>query len=132
MSSVFTKIILGEIPCFKIAESADCLAFLDINPLQKGHTLVIPKKEVDVLFDLPEREYHALFSFVQKIARAIKSTIPCSRVGVMVIGFDVAHAHIHLIPINSTEDLDFSKKRIQLSKSEMQEIANSIFSAVIL
>jgi len=126
MSSIFTRIITGEIPCYKVAETEDCLAFLDINPLAKGHTLVIPKKEVDYLFDLDDALYAKLFGFSKKVAVAIKKTISCERIGVAVIGLEVPHAHIHLCPINGIHDLSFSNPRVKLTKEEFQSIADSI------
>ncbi len=128
MPSIFTRIIKGEIPCYKVAETDDCLAFLDINPLAKGHTLVIPKKEVDYLFDLDDALYGRLFAFSKKVAVAIKKTIPCERIGVAVIGLEVPHAHIHLCPINGIHDLSFSNPRVKLSGEEFQSVADSIRS----
>ena len=128
MASIFTRIVNGEIPCYKVAETDDCLAFLDINPLAKGHTLVIPKKEVDYLFDLDEDAYVKLFAFSKKVAKAIKETVPCERIGVAVIGLEVPHAHVHLCPINGVHDLSFSNPRVQLTKEEFQELARAIHS----
>lgn len=125
MASVFTKIITGEIPCYKVAETEDYLAFLDINPNAKGHTLCIPKKEVDKLFDLDEISYHGLLEFSRKVAIAIKKAVPCKRVGLTVIGLEVPHAHVHLIPLNSMEDARFINKT-KLDKDEFQTIANAI------
>jgi len=126
MPSIFTRIVNGEIPCYKVAETDDCLAFLDINPLAKGHTLVIPKKEVDYLFDLDDDLYGKLLVFSKKVAIAIKKTIPCARIGVAVIGLEVPHAHIHLCPINGIYDLSFSNPRVKLTKEEFQAVADSI------
>ena len=126
MSSIFSKIIAGEIPCYKVAENENHLAFLDIFPLRKGHVLVIPKKEVDYLFDLDDATYLELMSFSKQLALAIKQTIPCNRVGVAVIGLEVPHAHIHLIPINIDNDMNFANAKLQLSKSEFEEIALAI------
>jgi len=126
MSSIFTKIINGEIPSYKIAENEYCYAFLDIFPLKKGHTLVIPKLEVDKLFDLPEEQYNQLMSFTHKIANAIEQSIECKRVGVAVLGLEVPHAHIHLIPIDSEGDLNFKNPKLKFSNQQMQEIADSI------
>ncbi len=126
MSSVFSKIIAGEIPCYKIAESNDCLAFLDIFPLRKGHVLVIPKKEVDYLFDLDDETFIGLQLFAKQVANAIKKTMTCDRVGVAVIGLEVPHAHIHLIPINTESDMNFSNQKLKLSKKEFEEIAKAI------
>ena len=126
MSTIFTKIVRGEIPSYKVAESEDFYAFLDINPLEKGHTLVIPKKEVDYIFDLQDTEFSQLFLFARRVAKAIKKTIPCSKVGVAVIGLEVAHAHIHLVPLNGVGDLDFKREKLSLSSSELKEISESI------
>ncbi|TXE15794.1 HIT family protein [Psychroserpens burtonensis] len=124
-SSIFTKIISGEIPCYKVAETEDYLAFLDINPNAKGHTLCIPKKEVDKLFDLEETSYHGLMEFSRQVALAIEKAVSCKRVGMTVIGLEVPHAHVHLIPLNSMEDARFINK-IQLEKAEFEAIANKI------
>jgi histidine triad (HIT) family protein len=126
MVSIFSKIIKGEIPCYKVAESETCFAFLDINPLAKGHVLVVPKFEVDYIFDLDEDTYIQLNLFAKKVAIALKKAIPCSRIGVTVIGLEVPHVHIHLIPINEVSDMNFSNKKLDFSKLEFQEIANSI------
>jgi histidine triad (HIT) family protein len=107
MSTIFTKIVRGEIPCHKVAENDQFLAFLDIRPLAKGHTLVIPKREVDYIFDVEDTEYQALFLFAKKVAAAIQAVVPCKRIGVTVIGLEVPHAHIHLIPINKLADMNF-------------------------
>lgn len=124
--TVFSRIIKGEIPCYKIAEDDDNFAFLDIFPLVKGHTLVVPKLEVDKLFDLPEDKYLSLFKFSKKVAEAIKTTFPCNRVSVHVIGLEVPHAHIHLIPIHSMNDCNFANPKLKLSKEEFEHIAKSI------
>lgn len=126
MATIFTKIIQGEIPSYKIAESENFYAFLDINPLAKGHTLVVPKKEVDYIFDLDENTYKKLFIFAKKVAKAIDRSIPCKRVGIIVFGLDVPHAHIHLIPINQASDMNFSSPKLNLSSSEMEEVAKKI------
>jgi histidine triad (HIT) family protein len=126
MVSIFSKIIKGEIPCYKVAESETCFAFLDINPLAKGHVLVVPKFEVDYIFDLDEETYIQLNLFAKKVAISLKKAIPCSRIGVTVIGLEVPHVHIHLIPINEVSDMNFSNKKLDFSKLELQEIANSI------
>ena len=126
MDSVFTRIIKGEIPCYKIAESNDSIAFLDIRPLSKGHTLVVPKREVDRLFDLPVKEFETLWSFAQVVAKAIEGKIACYRVGVAVLCFDVTHAHVHLVPLRTEGDLNFALPKLQLSEEEMQDIAKSI------
>ena len=125
MSTIFTKIVNGEIPCYKIAEDADFLAFLDVNPNAKGHTLCIPKQEVDKLFDLPDELYLGLMAFSKKVAAAIEKTIPCNRVGMAVVGLEVPHAHVHLIPLNVMDDMRFEKK-ISLTKEEMEQVAKDI------
>ena len=126
MPSIFSKIIAGEIPCYKIAENADFMAFLDVFPLKKGHVLVVPKKEIDDVFDLDNETYLGLMSFSKTIATALKKAIPCNRVGVSVVGLEVPHAHVHLIPINTVNDMNFSNAKRSLSKDEFEEIANSI------
>lgn len=125
MSSIFTKIISGEIPSYKVAENKDFYAFLDINPNAKGHTLVIPKKEVNKLFDLEEENYNALMRYARKIAIALEKAVPCKRVGMAVIGLEVPHAHVHLIPLQAMEDIQF-KKKVTLEPQEFIEIANAI------
>lgn len=125
MGSIFSKIISGEIPCHRVAETDDFLAFLDINPNAKGHTLCIPKKEVDQLFDLDETTYNGLMAFSRTIALAIEKAIPCKRVGMTVIGLEVPHVHVHLIPLNAMEDAQFIKKE-KLSTEEFQAVAKSI------
>lgn len=127
MASIFTKIINGEIPCYKVAETEDYLAFLDINPNAKGHTLCIPKKEVDKIFDLDEVAYHGLMEFSRQVAMAIEKAVPCKRVGMTVIGLEVPHAHVHLIPLNSMEDARFTSKE-QLDKEAFEVIAKKITS----
>lgn len=126
MASIFSKIVAGEIPSYKIAETEDFYAFLDIFPLAKGHTLVIPKKEVDYYFDLDDELIAGLNVFAKKIALAMKKAIPCKRIGTTVIGLEVPHAHLHLIPIHSVHDMSFAKPKLQLSKEEMLEIAAAI------
>lgn len=132
MPSVFSKIVAGEIPAYKVAENENYLAFLDIFPLVKGHTLVIPKKEVDYLFDLDEETYIGLMQFAKKVAAGIKKTIPCNRISMQVIGLEVPHAHIHLIPINSMADCNFSQPKLQLSKEEFEGIAEQIRKNIVL
>ncbi|WP_332453562.1 HIT family protein [Chryseobacterium aquaticum] len=129
MSSIFTKIINGEIPAYKIAEDNHFIAFLDAMPLVKGHTLVIPKKEIDLIFDLDSEEYKNLWSFAQNVAKKVKNAIPCVRVGVAVVGLEVPHAHIHLIPLNRVEDMNFKNERLKLSVEEYTEIQNSIINS---
>lgn len=130
MSSIFSKIVSGDIPCYKIAEDSRFFAFLDINPLAEGHTLVIPKQETDYLFDLDDDLYKDLFLFSKKIALAIKKTIPCKKVGVAVIGLEVAHAHIHLIPLNDVYDIDFKRPKLSFSKEEFEQITSRIKQAL--
>ena len=127
MASIFTKIVNGEIPCYKVAETEDFLAFLDVNPNTKGHTLCIPKKEVDKIFDLDESLYNGLMSFSRTVALAIEKTIPCKRVGVSVIGLEVPHVHVHLIPLHTMEDARFTTKTT-ISKEEFEAIAKAINS----
>ena len=126
MSTIFTKIINGEIPCHKVAEDDNHLAFLDIMPLKSGHVLVIPKKQVDYIFDMPPNELSELNLFAQQVAKGIKSAIDCKKVGVVVIGLEVPHAHIHLIPISTVADIDFSKEKLKLSNEELAETASVI------
>jgi histidine triad (HIT) family protein len=126
MSSVFTRIIKGEIPCYKIAENENYFAFLDINPLKRGHTLVVPKIEIDKLFDLDEKTYLGLMDFSRKIALAIEKAIPCNRVGMTIVGLEVPHAHVHLIPINNVNDINFDRKKEIISDSEFLLISEGI------
>jgi histidine triad (HIT) family protein len=130
MASIFSRIAKGEIPSYKIAEDENYLAFLDINPLAKGHTLVIPKKEIDNLFDLDDLLYQGLCLFAKKVAKAIEKCVPCKKIGVAVIGLEVPHAHIHLVPINGIYDLDFSKPKLKFTNEELEAIAKEISSAV--
>jgi histidine triad (HIT) family protein len=125
MASIFSKIITGEIPCYKVAETEDFLAFLDINPNAKGHTLCIPKKEVDKLFDLDEDTYNGLMAFSRSVAKAMEKTIACKRIGMTVIGLEVPHVHVHLIPLNTMEDAQFIKKE-SMTPEEFQAIAKAI------
>lgn len=125
MSSIFTKIVNGEIPCYKIAEDDNYFAFLDINPNAKGHTLCIPKLEVDKIFDMEEEHYLGLMQFSRKVAIALEKTIPCNRIAISVIGIEVPHAHVHLIPLNAMEDIRFQKK-VALSKEEFESLAQEI------
>lgn len=130
MASIFSKIISGEIPSYKIAENDKFLAFLDVFPLVKGHTLVIPKKETDYIFDIEDKEYQEFWLFAKKVSEAVRTAIPCKRVGVTVIGLEVPHAHIHLIPINEVGDINFSRPKLKLDSSEMEEIAKHIRSKI--
>lgn len=132
MASVFTKIIEGAIPSYKVAEDDNCYAFLDINPLKAGHTLVVPKNETDYLFDLNNESYQQLFSFAKKVAIALKSNVPCKRIAVVVLGFEVPHAHIHLIPIDNESEIDFTNPRVKLTKEEMSNIASSVNQEFLL
>lgn len=125
MATIFTRIIQGEIPCYKIAENEHCFAFLDISPLSKGHTLVVPKKEIDYLFDLDTDTYQQLMAFSKQVALAIGRAVPCLRVGVAVIGLEVPHAHIHLIPLHSGS-INFSDPKLKLEKEEFERIATAI------
>lgn len=128
MATIFTKIINGEIPCYKVAENENFLAFLDINPNAKGHTLCIPKREVNKIFDLEEEEYGELMQFSRKVALAMRQVIPCERIGMSVIGLEVPHVHVHLIPLSSMEDARFVQKE-SLTSEEFQTIANKINDA---
>jgi histidine triad (HIT) family protein len=128
MSSIFSKIIANEIPCYKIAENEFCFSFLDINPLQKGHVLIVPKKEVDQLFDLEDKTYFELFSLSKTISSAIKKSFNCNRVGMAVIGLEVPHAHVHLIPINHENDMNFSQPKKSLTSEEFESIASKIIA----
>ena len=125
MASIFTKIINGEIPCYKITENEDFIAFLDVNPNAKGHTLCVPKQEIDKIFDMDDNHFLALMNFSKTIANALEKTIPCKRVGMAVIGLEVPHTHVHLIPLNQMDEMRFEKK-VKFSNEEMQEIAHKI------
>ena len=130
MPSIFSKIVSGDIPAFKVAEDDNYVAFLDISPLAKGHVLVIPKKETDYIFDLDSEEYLGLFSFAKKVAKAMDKTISCERIGVAVIGLEVPHAHIHLVPLHDVSDINFERPKLKFPDSEMKEIADLIKSAI--
>jgi histidine triad (HIT) family protein len=132
MASIFTKIINGEIPCYKVAENDEYFAFLDIMPLVEGHVLVIPKQEVDYIFDLDDKALAGLHLFAKKIAKGIEEVVPCKRVAVAVIGLEVPHAHVHLIPINSMSDANFANPKLSLPKERMQELSAQIASAIKL
>jgi len=131
METIFSKIINGEIPCYKIAEDDRYFAFLDINPLKEGHTLVIPKKNTNYIFDIEDEEYQGLFLFAKKISKAIKENFPCEKIGIAVIGIEVPHAHIHLVPINCVSDMDFKKEKIKLTDSEFKEISKKITKSLL-
>ena len=126
MATIFSKIVAGELPSYKIAEDDRFFAFLDINPLVKGHTLVVPKKEIDYIFDLEDNDLAAMHIFAKRIALAIEKAIPCKRIGVAVMGLEVPHAHIHLIPIQKESDMIISNPKLNLTKEEFSEIANKI------
>ena len=130
MASIFTRIIEGEIPSYKIAEDDDYFAFLDINPLAEGHTLVVPKKEIDYIFDIEDEEYKGLFLFAKKVATAMRKVIKCERIGIAVIGLEVRHAHIHLVPLKTIYDIDFKKPKLKFSPEEFAEIAAKIKGAI--
>lgn len=132
MASIFSKIIAGEIPSYKIAENDKFYAFLDINPLQKGHTLVVPKKETDYIFDIEDNDLAEMMVFAKKVATAVKEAIPCVKIGVAVIGLEVRHAHIHLVPMQKEGDLNFSNKKMTLPAEEMEQIAKAISEKVVL
>ncbi|CAM1360969.1 HIT family protein [Tenacibaculum soleae] len=127
MASIFTKIIVGEIPSYKVAEDENFIAFLDVNPNTKGHTLVVPKREENKLFDLSKEEYNGLMSFSYRVAKAIEKTIPCKRVGMSVIGLEVPHVHVHLIPLNTMADIQFIEK-VKLTNDEFVDLAKNIAS----
>ena len=131
MPSIFSKIVKGEIPCYKVAENENYLAFLDVFPLKKGHTLVVPKKEVDYIFDLDDNTYSGLMTFSKKVAVAIKEAIPCKRLSMQVIGLEVPHVHVHLIPLNTMSDCDFKKEKLKFSKEEFEETARLIASKML-
>ncbi len=126
MASIFSRIVNGEIPCYKIAEDDRFLAFLDVNPLVPGHTLVVPKLEQDYIFDIEDEEFMAFQLFAKNVAKLLKSKIECKRIGVAVIGLEVPHAHIHLIPINTIDDINFSREKLKLSPEKLRELADKI------
>ncbi len=128
MASIFSKIIAGQIPCYKIAETENCFAFLDISPLAKGHTLVVPKQEIDYIFDIEDALLSELNIFAKQVAKAIQKAYPCPKIGIAVVGLEVPHAHIHLVPLNSVGDLDFKRPKLELTKEEFEEIRQNIIS----
>lgn len=130
MPSIFTRIVNGEIPCHKIAETADYLAFLDVRPQAKGHTLCIPKREIDYIFDIEDDMLAGLMVFAKKVAKAVEKVVPCKRIGIAVIGLEVPHAHVHLIPLNSISDLSFGKEPLAMSAEEMRDLAAKIAAAI--
>jgi histidine triad (HIT) family protein len=129
MASIFSRIVSGEIPCYKVAEDENFLAFLDINPLAEGHTLVIPKKETDYIFAISDQEYQALWLFAKKVAKAVEAVVPCKRIGVAVLGLEVAHAHIHIVPINTVYDIDFRKPKLEPGRERFAELTEKISAA---
>ncbi len=129
MASIFSRISAGEIPSHKVAENSRFLAFLDVNPLAEGHTLVVPKKEIDYIFDLDDEEYIALQLFAKQVAKAMKSVVSCRKIGVAVVGLEVPHAHIHLIPINSVADMNFANPKMSFSKEHLSTLAERIKTA---
>ena len=130
MSSIFSKIVRNELPSFNVYENENHIAFLDINPLKIGHTLVIPKKEIDYIFDINSKEYDDLWNFAKIVAKGMRKVIECERISIVVMGLDVPHAHIHLIPFNNINDIDFSKPKLKISNEEMQKTADLIKSAI--
>lgn len=129
MATIFTRIINGEIPCYKIAENDNFLAFLDISPVEKGHALVIPKEEIDYIFDLDDDLLAALHLFAKKVAKAIETVVPCQRIGVAVVGLEVPHTHVHLIPLHGIHSLNFAKERVKMSAEEFKELTEAIKGA---
>ena len=130
MSSIFSKIVRNELPSFNVYENENHIAFLDINPLKIGHTLVIPKKEIDYIFDINSKEYDELWNFAKLVAKGMRKVIECERISIVVMGLDVPHAHIHLIPFNNINDIDFSKPKLKISNEEMQKTADLIKNAI--
>jgi len=130
MGSIFTKIVNGEIPCYKVAENENYLAFLDINPLAEGHTLIIPKKEVDYIFDVEDELHKGLWHFTKMVALAMRKVIPCQRIGITVIGLEVPHAHIHLIPLKGIYDMDFRRPKLKFTPEQFTEIARKISAEI--
>ena len=130
MSSIFSKIVRNELPSFNVYENESHIAFLDINPLKIGHTLVIPKKEIDYIFDINSKEYDELWNFAKLVAKGMRKVIECERISIVVMGLDVPHAHIHLIPFNNINDIDFSKPKLKISNEEMQKTADLIKNAI--
>ncbi len=126
MPTIFSKIIAGEIPCYKLAENERFLAFLDVNPVAKGHALVIPKTEIDYIFDMEDQDLSDLHVFSKQVAKAIQSVVPCKKIGVAIVGLEVPHAHVHLIPMNTIGDMNFTGERVKLTSDEFQQLANLI------
>lgn len=131
MPSIFSRIVAGEIPCHKVAETDDFLAFLDVKPIVRGHTLVIPKQEIDYLFDLPDDLYVGLHLFARQVAHALEKVVPCERIGTAVVGLEVPHAHLHLVPINHIHDMSFEKERIAMEPEAMAQLAQAIHAKVL-
>jgi histidine triad (HIT) family protein len=132
MATIFTKIINGEIPCYKVAEDDNYFAFLDINPLKAGHTLVVPKCEIDYIFDLDDKQLSGLMLFSKKVAAAIKSVFPCNRIGIAVLGLEVPHTHVHLVPMDTMEDVNFKNPKLKFSPEEFKAMAEEISNKIIL
>jgi histidine triad (HIT) family protein len=132
MATIFTRIINGDIPCYKVAEDENYFAFLDINPLRAGHTLVVPKEETDYVFDLSDSQLSGLIIFSRKVAKAIKEVFPCNRIGVAILGLEVPHAHIHLVPMDTMEDINFKNPKIKFTPAEFMDIAKRISDKVLL
>jgi histidine triad (HIT) family protein len=132
MATIFTRIIKGEIPCYKIAEDDNYFAFLDINPLREGHTLVIPKKEIDYVFDIDDKQLSGLILFSKKVAEGIRNAIPCNRIGVAILGLEIPHAHIHLVPMDTMEDINFKNPKLKFTPEEFKATAEKIRSKVSL
>jgi histidine triad (HIT) family protein len=131
MASIFTKIVNGEIPCYKVAETEKLLAFLDVNPLAFGHTLVIPKKEIDYIFDIEDDLLKELILFSKRVAQCVEKVVPCKRIGVAVIGLEVPHTHIHLVPLNEVSDINFSKEKLKFSPETLSELSEKLRSAFL-
>jgi histidine triad (HIT) family protein len=132
MASIFSRIIAGEIPCHRVAETDRAIAFLDIRPLTEGHTLVVPKAEVDSIFDLDSEDYQAVFDLVRAVAEAQKTVVPCTRIGLTVLGFEVPHAHVHVVPLRSEADLNFANPKLQLDSLELEDIARRLREAILV
>jgi len=132
MASIFSRIIAGEVPCYRVAETERAIAFLDLRPLTEGHTLVVPKVEIDSIFDLDPEDYQAVFDLVRAVAEAQKAVIPCTRIGLTVLGFEVPHAHIHVVPLRSEADLNFANPKLQLDSLELEGIARRLREAILV
>lgn len=132
MASIFSRIIAGEIPCHRVAETDRAIAFLDLRPLTEGHTLVVPKAEVDSIFDLDQEDYQAVFDLVRAVSEAQKAVVPCTRVGLTVLGFEVPHAHVHVVPLRSEADLNFANPKLQLDSLELEGIASRLRAAILV